>query len=73
MLLLLLACAHHTPPEAVKTHGNLPILTESELAAEIAARVQCIEACTDDACRAKCDETNPVRQVEVVPDGLVAP
>lgn len=77
MLVLLLACATHAPPEGVKTHGNLPILTESELAAENAARDTCLAGCAEqpdaDECRAACEAKWPIRQVEVVPDALVAP
>jgi hypothetical protein len=68
ILLLLVACAHDAPPpEGVKVHGNLPILTQSELAAEDAARAACEAACTDDACHAACLQAHPIRQVEVVP------
>lgn len=76
LLLVLLACAGREPsppPEGVKTHGNLPILTASELAAEDAAREACLAACADDACRDACMERHPIRQVEVVPDAPATP
>lgn len=86
-MLLLLACARTPPapppvaaPEAhevrtdVKAPGNLPVLTESELAAEDATRQSCIEACAEDAgCEQACMEATPVRQVEVVPDLMPMP
>lgn len=76
MLLLLLACATKTPappPEGVKVHGNLPVLTASELAAEDAARDACLQACAEEPCRTACFDAHPIRQVEVVPDAPVAP
>lgn len=64
-----------------KVHGNLPIKTESELAGADAARSQCLRDCVEarkiegkgaDAIEAECHEscakTNPIEQVEVVPD-----
>ena len=56
------------PPSSVKAPGNLPVLTQSELAAEDAARKACTDACADDACRSACMEKYPIRQVEVIPD-----
>ena len=74
------------PPEGVKTHGNLPILTESELAAEDATRAACVTACKDrrapeaidgdridQECLQECELETPIRQVEVVPDSLELP
>ncbi len=67
-LLLIVSAASAVPPDAVKAPGNLPVLTESELAAEDAAREACLTACPDDACRDACGQAHPIRQVEVVPD-----
>lgn len=60
------------PPASVKAPGNLPVRTQSELAAEEAARKACLDACADDACRDACMQKFPIMQVEVVPD-LPAP
>lgn len=78
MILLLLACANHTPtpnvdtpmtpPSNVKAHGNLPIMTEEELAAENRARQACLDGCQDDTCKNACMERYPIQQVEVIPN-----
>lgn len=70
------------PPANVKVKGNLPVKTESELAAEAEARDECVSDCVDarkmeakgaDAieveCQQQCMAEHPVEQVEVVPDG----
>ena len=69
------------PPPGVKVKGNLPVRTESELAAEAEARdacvTQCVQAHVADAkapeaidadCQHKCMQEHPIEQVEVVPD-----
>lgn len=70
------------PPPGVKVKGNLPVKTESELAAEGEARNECIAECVEsrkveakgaDAIEAECQQECmaklPIEQVEVVPDG----
>ena len=59
----------------VKVHGNLPIMTESELAAQDQARANCLDRCDpdDDGCTQQCHEEFPIQQVEVVPDSPIEP
>ena len=74
-----------SPPEGVKVSGNLPVYTESELAAAAAERQSCIDECVKDNqmravspqeirvdCERSCDESHFIGQVEVVPDQPVA-
>jgi hypothetical protein len=69
------------PPPGVKTKGNLPVKTESELAEEDAAREACVSDCVEGKqaearapedieadCRAGCMKEHPIEQVEVQPD-----
>jgi hypothetical protein len=69
------------PPPGVKTKGNLPVMTKSELAVEDTKRQACIEDCVEankmqarspedieQGCRSECEAKFPVRQVELVPD-----
>lgn len=75
-----------SPPEGVKVSGNLPVYTESELAAAEASRQSCIDECIKDNqmravspqeirvdCERSCDESHFIGQVEVVPDLPIAP
>lgn len=70
----------------VKAPGNLPVRTESELAAESEARDTCIQSCVQQRqmearaiemieadCQASCLREHPIEQVEVVPDLAPAP
>ena len=65
----------------VKVSGNLPMITQAELAKEDAARRACVEECIAarqaeaiaaemiaDQCQQGCIKTIPIRQVEVIPD-----
>jgi hypothetical protein len=67
------------PPPGVKVHGNLPMRTHEELAAEDTARSECVSKCVEgrkaeaigaDAiegeCQTKCMTEHPIEQVEVV-------
>lgn len=69
------------PPPGVKTKGNLPVKTESELAEEDAAREACISECVEANkaaarspeeieldCQSDCMKEHPIEQVEVQPD-----
>ncbi|EDM73883.1 hypothetical protein PPSIR1_24124 [Plesiocystis pacifica SIR-1] len=72
------------PPPGVKAPGNLPVMTEEELAAEEAKREACVRSCVDERqreakgadaieleCRESCEQELPIRQVEVVPKGPI--
>jgi hypothetical protein len=69
-----------SPPPGVKVSGNLPVRTEAELAAEGAARQECIHVCIksrqmeavaiemiEESCRQGCMK-DPAMQVEMAPD-----
>jgi len=73
------APAADKPPPGVKVHGNLPMRTHEELAAEDTARSECVSKCVEgrkaeaigaDAiegeCQTKCMTEHPIEQVEVV-------
>ena len=75
-----------SPPEGVKVSGNLPVYTESELAAAEAERQSCISECIKANqmravspqeirvdCERSCDATHFIGQVEVIPDPQLAP
>lgn len=76
------SAAEADPPPGVKVKGNLPVKTESELAAEDAARDKCVADCVaskqmearsadaiETDCLGQCMAEHPITQVEVVPDG----
>ena len=69
-----------SPPPGVKASGNLSVVSQAELAAEDAARAECIKVCVqsrqmeavaiemiEEGCRQGCMDQHPVRQVEVSP------
>jgi hypothetical protein len=73
--------SENSPPPGVKVSGNLPVRTEAELAAEGAARNECIQACVksrqmeavaiemiEESCSQGCMEEHPIMQVEVAPE-----
>lgn len=75
------APAPGAPPADVKAPGNLPVRTESELAAAAEAREACVQTCLQQRqmearaieaieadCAASCQQAHPIEQVEVVPD-----
>lgn len=74
LLVALLAACASKPGPSVKAPGNLPVKTESELAAEEAARQACLDACPEseerEPCEDACMSEHPITQVEVIPDGL---
>jgi len=78
------AARQKSPPPGVKIKGNLPVRTESELAAEASARDTCQRDCVKsrqmqakgaDAieadCHQSCQQQHPIVQVEVVQDGPI--
>ena len=76
--------AERAQPEGrtdIKTKGNLPVVSESELAAQDEQRQTCVSDCVqrrqmeargieaiEADCRAECEQQHPTEQVEVVPD-----
>jgi hypothetical protein len=67
------------PPPGVKVHGNLPMRTHEELAAEDTARSECVNKCVEGRkaeaigadviegeCQTQCRAEHPIEQVEVV-------
>ena len=70
----------NAPTPGVKAPGNLPVVSQAELAAEDAARADCIKECVqsrqmeavaiemiEEGCRQGCMDQHPIRQVEVEP------
>lgn len=60
------------PPPGVKAPGNLPVMTEWELAAadERQRELKGADA-IELECRESCEQELPIRQVEVVPKGPI--